>query len=102
MTRFIPISSFIKRLRYGARLDPARDWLVVLIFFSIAFLGIVVWNVWAFDTVAGGGVIGTPAPSATATFDRTSLEAIRTIFESRADEEAKYVTGVYRYADPSR
>lgn len=65
-------------------------------------MGIVVWNVWAFDTIANGGVIGTTATSTPPVFNHSSLDAIRAVFQMRAVEETKYVTGVYRYADPSQ
>jgi hypothetical protein len=96
------IVTFLKRFRYGANIDPVRDWLAMLSLSAVVLVGIIVWNVWAFNTVASGGVIGAEAPKALPTFNRASLDTIRTIFESRATEEAKYVAGVYRYADPSQ
>ncbi len=96
------IASLLKRMRYGANIDPVRDWLVVLTLSIIVLACIVVWNVWAFSTVASGGAIGTSSPKAAPIFDPASLNAIHTIFAARADEEARYVTGVYRYADPSQ
>jgi hypothetical protein len=91
-----------KRLKYSGYIDPARDWLVLLTLGAIALAGIVVWNVWAFDTVAQGGVIGAPASSAPPAFSRASLDAIHAVFEKRSAEEAKYETGTYRYSDPSQ
>jgi len=85
-----------------AHLDPARDWIVALILSVIALAGIIVWNAWAFDTIANGGVIGTPSTNVQPSFNQASLDAIHTIFDSRAAEEAKYVAGVYRFADPSQ
>lgn len=96
------IHAFFSRLRPTARLDPVRDWLILLTISILAFVGIVVWNIWAFDTVARGGVIGTTATSTPPVFNSSSLEAVNEIFSKRATEEAKYVTGVYRYADPSQ
>jgi len=96
------LNRFLQRARRGAREDPSRDWLVLLTFSLIALAGIIVWNIWAFDTVAGGGAIGTPAKVALSTSKRASLDAIRAIFESRAAEQAKYSSGAYRYADPSQ
>jgi hypothetical protein len=97
-----PGTNFLKRVRHGAREDPARDWLALVTVSLIAFVGIIVWNVWAFDTVARGGAIGTSAKVASSDSARITLDAIRAIFESRAAEQAKYSTGVYRYADPSQ
>jgi hypothetical protein len=93
---------FLKRFRSGVRSDPVRDWIVLLTLSILAFVCIVVWNVWAFDTVARGGSIGAQATSTPAVFDRESIKTIHKVFEERAAEEAKYVTGVYRYADPSQ
>jgi len=93
---------FAKRLTYSGYIDPARDWLVLLTLGAIALAGIVVWNIWAFDTVAQGGVIGAPMSSAPPVFSRASLDAIHAVFEKRSGEQAKYETGTYRYSDPSR
>ncbi len=99
---FLRALSVLKRLRSDADIDPVRDWLVMLLFSTVAFLGVVVWNVWAFETVARGGVIGAPAPAVSPIFDRTALDAARAVFAARAAERAKYETGAYRLADPSQ
>lgn len=96
------LANSLKRLRCGGRRDPARDWLALLAVSLIALAGIVVWHVWAFDTVARGGAIGAPAKVTTPASSRIPLDAIRTTFENRAVEEAKYTSGAYRYADPSQ
>lgn len=93
---------FLKYLRFGKRLDPARDWLTLLSLAGIILAGSIVWNAWAFDTVANGGVIGTSATITPPVFSTSSLDAIHAVFEHRASEEAKYVSGAYRYADPSQ
>jgi len=93
--------SFLKRTRYGAP-DPVRDWLVIITLSAIALAGIIIWNAWAFDTVAGGGIIGSAATSSLPVFNRSSIDSINTIFANRAAEEAKYETGIYRFADPSQ
>ena len=102
MNAFNSFSAFFRRLRSGVRQDPVRDWLMILTLSLIALAGIIVWNVWAFGTVANGGAIGSSSTSATPVFDRTILDNIHTIVTNRAAEEAKYVTGPYRYADPSQ
>ena len=89
-------------MRTGAHQDPVRDWLVLILLSTIVLAGIIVWNVWAFDTVASGGIIGNSTIGTSAVPGRFSLDAIRTIFANRAAEEAKYVTGAYRYTDPSQ
>jgi hypothetical protein len=95
-------SSFARRLRSGAHQDPVRDWLVLFILSLLALVCIIVWNIWAFDTVAQGGSIGTAATSTPPVFNRSSIDTINKVFDTRAGEEAKYVTGVYRYGDPSQ
>ena len=50
--------SFLKRLRFGSNPSPVRDWLIMLTFSILVLAGIVVWNIWTFDTVANGGAIG--------------------------------------------
>src|SRR4051812_29980467 len=96
------LKSFVGKWRSGFHRDPVRDWLMLLTIGAIAFMSIVVWNVWAFDTVAQGGVIGAHATSTPSAFNQTSLDAIHAVFEKRATEESKYVTGVYRFNDPSQ
>jgi len=93
--------SVLKRLHYGA-IDPVRDWIVLIILSSITLTGIIVWNIWTFDTVANGRVIGSAATSSPPVFDNASLDAIHGIFANRAAEKEKYDTGTYRFADPSQ
>jgi len=102
MNIFHTIGSTLKRLRAGVHQDPVRDWLVLISVSAIVLATIIVWNAWTFDTVANGGVIGAPVTEAPPLFSRSSLDTIRTIFSSRAAEQDKYVTGTYRYADPSQ
>lgn len=98
------VTSFLMRARRRARADPSRDWLALLTLSAIVLAGIVVWNIWAFETVADGGAIGgAPAkPTPSIILNHASLDVVRAIFESRAAEKAKYSTGTYRYADPSQ
>ena len=96
------IGSLLKRLRSMTRIDPSRDWLIMLVLSAFVLAGSIVWNVWTFNTVANGGSIGAPADKTSPIFSRSSLDAIRAIFAQRAAEEAKYETGVYQYTDPSQ
>lgn len=88
-------------MRYDAP-NPIRDWLILVALSVIALAGIIVWNAWAFDTVASGGVIGPPTTSSAPAFSRSSLDDINTIFSNRATEEEKYKNNTYHYADPSQ
>lgn len=94
--------NFLKHFRGGIPQDPVRDWIVLLISAVICFTGIVVWNVWIFDTVANGGNIGTVATSTPPVFSRSSLDAVHAIFTDRFNEYVKYTDGIYRYANPSQ
>lgn len=102
MNTFFHIVPALKRFRRNSYQDPARDWLVMITLSLIAFVGIVVWDIWAFDTVVRGGTIGAQTAQAPATFDTSALDDVHTIFESRAAEEQKYVTGTYHFVDPSQ
>lgn len=103
MSTFITSTiSFLKRIRLFTRHDPTRDWLALLLCSGIALMGIIVWNAWVFDRVASGGVVGTRATSTPPIFNQSSLDTIHAIFDNRAIEEHKYVTGEYRYIDPSQ
>jgi hypothetical protein len=93
--------SFFKRIRSLSAIDPERDWIMLLIISILMLAAIVVWNAFVFDTVATGGVIGAPTATAPPVFSQSSLDAIHTVFANRAAEEAKYITDVYHYADPS-
>ncbi|MDD3531204.1 MAG: hypothetical protein PHV99_01250 [Candidatus Pacebacteria bacterium] len=102
MNFFHRIGSFVKRARVDTPADPVRDWLVLLSLSAIALVSIIVWNAWAFDTVSGGGAIGSTTVKAPEVFNQSSLNTIRTIFENRAAEEAKYESGMYTFIDPSQ
>jgi|GEM_PF-844440 hypothetical protein len=95
-------NSYARRIRSGVAADPVRDWLTLLTLAIFALVCIIVWNVWAFDTVAQGGSIGAIATSTPPVFDSASIDTINTVFQTRATEDSKYVTGVYRYDDPSQ
>ena len=98
-----PFSGFrLRRARSSQRRDPAHDWAVLLTLASVALVGIVAWNAWAFSTVTSGGTIGSPVPLGPTVFDRSSIDTITTIFAKRAAEEAAYATSTYRFADPSQ
>lgn len=101
MSLFNATGSFLNRVHGGTRHDPVRDWLVLLSIAGLILAGVIVWNVWVFDSVANGGTIGS-VEGGPATTNKVSLEEIRAVFEERAVEKARYATGVYRYADPSQ
>jgi hypothetical protein len=95
-------NSILDRIRSLSHFNPVRDWFVLLTLSLFALVVIIVWNVWTFDTVANGGIIGSSATSTTPVFNQSSLDAIQTVFSKRAEEESRYLRGVYRFADPSQ
>ena len=103
--KYLNITRFTRIFRNGLHADPVRDWSILFGLSLITFVGLVVWNVWTFETVAGGGTIGAPCSfptCATPTVNRSSITAVQEVFNARAAEETKYVSGVYRYLDPSQ
>jgi hypothetical protein len=100
MTTFF--SHLSNRMRSLSSADPDRDWIILLIIATITLTGIVVWNAYAFDTVANGGVIGPASTAPAPVFSQSSLDAIHTVFSNRAAEETKYLLDTYHYADPSQ
>ena len=94
-------NNFFNHMGYGA-INPIRDWLFLVALSAILLAGIVVWNVWAFDAVAQGGIIGKPDTNAPSSINQSSVDQINTIFANRAAEENKYVNGAYQYTDPSQ
>ncbi len=100
--KFTELFSGIRSLRYGKRLNPVRDWLVLIACFAVLLAASAVWNAWTFIRIANGDVLGGNPPPAAPVFDRTALESVQSLFIERANEEAKYLAGSYRFVDPSQ
>ncbi len=49
-----------------------------------------------------GDAIDAAAVQNASVVDQASLNAVRTVLETRAEEEKKYRSGVYSYGDPSQ
>ena len=95
------LQTLLSRLSYGSRLNPARDWGVLLSLTALVLVLIIGWNVWAFQTVVNGGVLGGAVASSPPVISQTSIDALRTLFSDRAAEEMNYAAGIYRFTDPS-
>ena len=102
MNIFNKIISYTEHFHTSWRRDPERDWIGLITLSAIVLTGIIIWNMWTFDIVANGGVIGSAATSSPTTFNRSSMDAINDVFDKRAAEEIRYRTGVYHYSDPSQ
>ncbi len=96
------LSALFARAGRGAHFNPERDWALLLGTAGFVLALIVAWNVWAFNTVVGGGTLGDASQAPGAPVASTSLEAIPALLAGRAAEDAKYVDGTYRFADPSQ
>jgi len=94
--------SFCKRVWHTARPDPVRDWLVMLSIFFVAFVSILLANVWAFKAIEQGGGTASSANTTSTVLNRASLDAVRAILDQRAAEEEKYKSGAYHFTDPSQ
>lgn len=95
----IELGSLLKKFSYGPRVRPARDWFVLLSITIILLIVSVLWNLWLLKSVERGGTIGNEAPPPA--FDAAPIEAVRTLFQSRSEEEARF-RQEYRFVDPSR
>jgi hypothetical protein len=99
MKNSFDINAILTKVSYGDRARPVRDWFVLLAVMAVLVGLSVGWNVWLLRNMEKGGTIGTPeTPSA---FDTAPIESVRAVFESRAEEEARY-ENEYRFVDPSR
>ncbi len=99
MTMPFDMGSLLKKVSYGPRIRPTRDWLAILSVAGTLVVASIGWNLWLLRSVGQGGVIGNQSPPAA--FDETPIESVRAVFESRAEEEARYADE-YRFVDPSR
>lgn len=93
----------LKKFRDAARASththPVRDWFIVLGVAAVLLGCSVGWNVWMYMKTQAEAVLdGAPGKP---TFDTKAVDAVRTTFESRADEARKYESE-YRFVDPSR
>lgn len=86
-------------LKYGSRLRPDRDWLVLLGTWLLLFLISVGYNVWLFSRVTKGESLDPNAASFEARpVDVSSMTAT---FDTRVAEQERYL-GEYRFVDPAR
>jgi hypothetical protein len=84
---------------YGESVHPVRDWFVIVAIALLLLVTSVGWNMWLFSRAIEGEAIGeTPAP--TDTYDLSSLETVRSLFERRQAEEMRYRND-YRFIDPA-
>jgi hypothetical protein len=93
------LSKYLRAFRYGDRVRPLRDWLLLISIAGLLLIGSGGWSFWLFTQISNKqeATVAIPA-AATGT---ASLESVRTIFEKRAAERAHYISD-YHFVDPSR
>lgn len=93
------ISTLFSRFgfRYGARLHPVRDWLVILAVFTLLLLVSLFWNIWLFTQATNGMVLGSSQAPEQA---QVQLDQVKGLFDSRAAQQARYLQE-YHFVDPS-
>lgn len=90
-------SNFFRSFRYGDRLQPVRDWFVLVTIGVILLLMSLAWNTWLFSRVTNGEAIGTA--TSTPALTTTSIDSVTALFQKRADIETQYKNG--HFVDPS-
>lgn len=88
-------------LSYGKRLQSARDWVILLVIGVIAVFISLAVNVWTFDRVVKGGVLGEPPSTQDIVFDASRLEKLVDLFARQAAKQREYVEGTVQFVDPS-
>ncbi|MFZ1987881.1 MAG: hypothetical protein WAV21_02520 [Minisyncoccia bacterium] len=87
-------------VHYGDRIQPVRDWVVLLGVGLVLFLGSIAWNLWLFVRVSSGEEIGTPS-SAASGVNTDILQQAQEVFQARKVEEENYKNN-YHFVDPSK
>lgn len=96
------VVNYLKRLRSSTYVDPVRDWILLIAVSVVAFIGIVLWNVWVFNSIQQSATETRPAgTSPTSNTSRSTLDTLNAVFTSRGAEQQKYISGEYHYTDPS-
>jgi hypothetical protein len=62
----------------------------------------VAWNLWLFNQVQSGAVLGEAPTPTSSVFNQSTLDALSKVFTDRAAEAARYRDGTYRFVDPSK
>lgn len=94
------LTKYLGALRYGNRLRPERDWLVLLGMTVILLIASIAWNVFYFiNTAANQPSSSAPAPTQTLS-SASEVTSVQNIFKSRATEQTNYQQN-YKFVDPS-
>lgn len=94
---FLKLGSVSNPFKYGDRLKPERDWLVLVSISAILLLGSLAWNAWLFLRVTNGDAIGTA--TAPQSLNPASIDSVNALFQQRANIETEYKNA--HFVDPS-
>jgi hypothetical protein len=83
--------------KYGDRLQPVRDWFLMVFIVIILLLISLGWNAWLFERAISGEAIGTA--TAAPALNPTSIDSVTAVFQKRAEQETLYKNG--HFIDPS-
>lgn len=93
----LSLNSATKKLRYGDRSKPARDWFVLLVLFAIGLAASVAYNLLTFSSVTRGQAIGNAQPTVP---PQIQLDQVNALFSQRAAARSRY-DNQYSFVDPS-
>ncbi|MGB4076837.1 MAG: hypothetical protein WBK28_04010 [Minisyncoccia bacterium] len=88
-------------LRYGTRLRPHRDWLLLLSFMGVLLVASLAWNTLHFFAVVERDSSVNAEVAAPRALDRTMLTQTRAALDAQAAEDERY-RSEYLFVDPSR
>lgn len=94
------VTRYLKKISYGDRLRPFRDWVVIVVVTLLLIAAVASWSYFLFVRISNGEMLGA-TPNATSEEANTSLETVQSTFAERATERAHYRAD-YRFVDPSR
>ncbi len=84
------------------RLNPLRDWAILVIVTLLLLAASLWWNIRLFYNVQRGAIIGGETETTATSVDQSKLNELIKIFSTRAEEAIKYENGTYRFIDPSK
>jgi hypothetical protein len=87
----------LSKLKYGQRIRPVRDWLVLLAAFGLLLLCSLGWNLWEFSQATQGNKIGSESVQPPV---QIKLDQVKSLFNERATEQTRYIQE-YKFVDPS-
>ena len=96
------LTNLIKKMQYGPRLRPTRDWLMLISIIAIVFVIGIVWSVLTFFHAVSSRSVSNHEPTVNTVINHSAINRVQKIFDARAVEQEKYKSGEYSFKDPSR